>query len=76
MQDDADLCAQRFLVIVAHIDPIHHHPARRHIVKPRNQVHKGALTGASAPDDADDLSFLRAEIDVLQRRIASVRIGE
>lgn len=43
LQDDADLVAQIFEVVVAHIDPGHFHAAFRDIVQSRDQLDERAL---------------------------------
>jgi len=70
--DGRNLRAQRLQAPVAHIHPIHQHPATVRVEDAVDEPGQRRLTGAGLPDDGDGLAGPRDKADIPQHRRAVI----
>ena len=72
LQDNRDLVAQGFHIIVPDIQSAHPDTAFRHIIEAADQVDQAGFGGAGTADDADRFPGPDLQVDILEDRLARI----
>ena len=64
--NDSDLSAQRIELNLGDVVAIDQNPAFTRLIKPRQQLHQGALAAAALANDSNERSGLDLQVDVLE----------
>ena len=67
LQDDGDGVAERRQVVIAHVDAADLHAAGVRVVEAADQADQRRFAAARAADDADRLTGVNVQVDVLER---------